>query len=103
MRVDIKGLARDMAQTPRMTRYWYYGCPEYQSDYLMDHFLLPALRGEPIYVNELDLDAFTMDELGDIEEFLEKHDRISTIRVPCELGDMARSALPKVKAGRAFC
>lgn len=103
MRVDVKSLARDIAKIPMLTRFWYFGYPEYESNYLMDHFLLPALRGEPIYVNELDLDAFTMEELSDMEEFLEHHDRITTIRVPCELGDMVRSALPKVKAGRAFC
>lgn len=84
-------------------RQWYWGSPEYESNYLMDHFVLPALRGEPIYVHELDLNAFTMEEIDDIERFLERQDRTSTIRIPCELGDMAQSALPKVKAGRAFC
>ena len=103
MRVDVKGLSRDVARIPLVYHYWYTYCPEYESDYLMDHFVLPILRGEPIRVNELDLAAFTMDEIDDLHEFIDNRDCTSPVLVTCGLGDMAQSAPPVVKTGRVFC
>lgn len=103
MRVDVKALARDICHCRARERSWFSHLPEYESDYLMYHFVLPLLRGKPVRVPDLDMGAFTLDQVYELQDFIYSYDGPYDVTVPCGLAEMASYSAPRLKLGRAFC
>lgn len=71
------------------------------SPYLMDHLFHPYMAGEDIPLNSLDYDAFDLNDLDQLFDFL--GDLSTVYNVLCGKAENLRKATPAARPTRAFC
>ena len=70
-------------------------------DYVLEHIYRPLLRDKPVFFADLDFEAFTIEDIDDLIQWLEQRER--TTSCLCKLGMVFCNAAPVSRPDRAFC
>ena len=70
-------------------------------DYVLEHIYRPLLRNETVFFADLDFEAFTIEDIDDLDQWLRR--RESAVRCLYELEGRFCSAAPVSRPGHAFC
>ena len=70
-------------------------------DYVLEHIYRPLLQDELVFFADLDFEAFTIEDIDDLNQWLEQRER--TTSCLCKLGMVFCNAAPVSRTGRAFC
>lgn len=97
MRIEPGGLAaalKEAQEEPTLSPYEV-------SEYVMEHIFKPLRQDKPLLFADLDFDAFTDEDIRELEIWMERQTHME--RILADLSNIFCTAEPVSRPGRAFC